>query len=180
MASSNPPSWLTKIFNELFAIRNSLQLIQQRLNTMDKKKRNASSDRSVSIAKKPRSLTPAQPSRYRQLVDQAYNQPAKPKICWYHRVYGAAANPANCNNSCEFVPPAKVITKPAKKKSSNDIQPVTKPNEPLPPPNPLAPWTSPDSVKSDLLMKIRSSRLSDSSSDSEFEQEKTISNPKGE
>ncbi len=42
-------------------------------------------------------------SRSRQLLNDIANRPINNSICWYHRQFGVAANPANCNASCTFL-----------------------------------------------------------------------------
>lgn len=46
-------------------------------------------------------------TRQRQLLQDIANRPIDNSICWYHRQFGIAANPANCPASCTFVPPSR-------------------------------------------------------------------------
>jgi len=91
------------ILHELIAIRNSLQLAQQSLNRLEH--RYASSKNTPTKPtppNKPPTKTPA-----RQLLENIANQPIKFNICWYHKMFGAAANTKNCPGplECKFRAP---------------------------------------------------------------------------
>lgn len=49
-------------------------------------------------------------SRRRELLQNIANRPVPTNICWYHRQFGAAANPKNCLPGCKFE--GKIVGKP--------------------------------------------------------------------
>lgn len=83
------------ILHELMAIRNSLQITQQSISRLEHRFKNAESTSTPKI------------NPTRQKINEVANRPVKIDICWFHRMFGAAANPANCPGqpTCKFVPP---------------------------------------------------------------------------
>lgn len=47
-------------------------------------------------------------SRPQQLLQEIANLPVRNTVCWYHRQFGIAANPAHCTPGCTFVAPPQI------------------------------------------------------------------------
>lgn len=47
-----------------------------------------------------------------QLLQKLADKPIHQEICWYHRQFGAAADPSKCMPGCKFVAPPKLLPKP--------------------------------------------------------------------
>lgn len=121
---------LNEIRRDVIAVQRSLVRIEA--NSMAQRNRQQRSTPPATAITTPR------PSRARTLLNEIANRETVQTICWYHKTYGAAADPKNCQG-CGFIAPPRIIIPPRTKPKSK-IAPIpvagkeNQPQQPTPVP----------------------------------------------
>lgn len=114
------PNWINKIFNELKTLQEDVKDIKRSV-THTASNSSPRFNRSVSRHQRPSNSTSfknengrrsnGETSKMRSLLNAAYEKPAATQICWFHKKFGIATNPANCPGlpSCSYDLPKEII-----------------------------------------------------------------------
>lgn len=163
--SSKENSLLKQVLNELKELRQDNVYIQRTLVRMEatnmpnngpQRSSQASSNRPASSNRQMRNnnASPLTVTPTRRLLTDISNQPAGPKICWYHRQFGLATDLSfcpgylHCHFNTEAVKKMALQARAVTNKPSTSVQGRLEnvqnqsspaPPQPLPPPNRLPP-----------------------------------------
>lgn len=144
------PNWYQKILLELSAIRNAIYVLQmQHDNTNNRRQR--------SVHRSPRRVqsttTSDQPApapvvtKRRQVLNEEVNRDVNNGPCWYHRNFGQATDPRNCNGRCGYIPPIVKPTMVKKPLVKNKPSTISKAPTQMP-----KPATNTELMEEDLLL----------------------------